>query len=228
METKTETKVIEIEIAKPEKEIPSAPLVHITEQPIPEAQITHIKPTEISTVRPPPIRPELSGIITEQPDYMGPPTFDPESDVTTSKLWKKRDGRAMDTQDRVSFKLDLITEITDFLKDNEPKKTYSDAQIIRRPRKVQSIVSESERLAVVQKKRNEKKPRKDCVCGLEKVEGERRNKLANFVAGLSAIGEEKLEEIINFAQNVLPNLNLEEQMDEDQQDVMVQDNDIGM
>ena len=232
---KETTKVIEIEIGKPsETEIPSAPIIPMISEPQIQHEIIPERmkgPETIATVRPPPIHPEFTAILTEQPEFMGPPTFEPDSDVSTAKLWKKRDGRPLDQQDKITVKLGLLTEITDYLRVNEPKKTYSEqSTIIRRKRMQQPSLSTQQtdgdmKAISIIKKRNEKKPRKDCVCALEKVENEKRNKLLLFVNGLVKLNdEEKIDDIFQFAQSIIPGLNIDEQMEEEEQQMIQHEN----
>lgn len=235
------TRVIEIELGKGDNDLPSAPHLPIdspphlpiasppqliTEQPLPHEMMNQPPkhPEPISSVRPPPIHPDIERVMTEQPDYMQPPPFDIDSDVSTAKLWKRRDGNPLDTSEKIMVRLNLLNDITDYLKINEPKKAFGDKTVVRRSRRVQtqSMTQQLDgqpmsKMSTTQKKRVEKKPRKDCVCGLEKVEGDKRTKILNFVRGLVQLeDDEKMEDIFQFAQNVIPGLTFEEEhMEED-------------
>ena len=166
-----------------------------------EPEIKIEKDKEVQTQAPPPPQTEMEKTYTDASDIYNMSRYERESnDIPTNKLWRRKDGSPLQEGDKISVKLNLLIEITDYLKLNEPKKTIGEKVVIKRPRR-QTIISSEPKI-----KKVEKKPRKDCVCNLDKIENPKRKKLVHFLKVLGTLDEQKIDEIIESAHNLNPHL----------------------
>ena len=225
--TEKESKVIEIELQKESgMEIVTETAIHppeiLQEATAPEISVPN---PEIDAPHPPALGVETALSLITEPvhDYYSLTRQETEvNDITTAHLWKRKDETALAPGEKITVKLKLLNEITDYLKVNEPKK-MTDRVSVRRQRR--TLPNDFSKQKVMEKKRIEKKPRKDCVCMLDRVDDNKRKNLLILIRHLMEADEKKVEEIVQFAQQFIPEMMEEDQLQDEniqnQDDVMV-------
>ncbi|EDR29280.1 hypothetical protein EDI_290370 [Entamoeba dispar SAW760] len=128
-----------------------------------------------------------------------------DSYINFSPFWKKKDGTKIPEGTKAVLKLNLLNEVTEYLKVNEPKKSASDRlRFERKPRLRATFLEDSAHKRIndmidgIKKSRKEKKPRKDCVCGLDLLQEPKRDKLIILLRLVEKCNENQIDDIIEY------------------------------
>ncbi|BFU20369.1 hypothetical protein CL6EHI_031100 [Entamoeba histolytica] len=131
-----------------------------------------------------------------------------DSYINFSPFWKKKDGTKIPEGTKAVLKLNFLNEVTEYLKVNEPKKSATDRlRFERRPRLRATFLEDSAHKRIndmidgIKKTRKEKKPRKDCVCGLDLLHEPKRDKLIILLRLVEKCNENQIDHIIEYVKH---------------------------
>ncbi|EDR26888.1 hypothetical protein EDI_085910 [Entamoeba dispar SAW760] len=134
-----------------------------------------------------------------------------DSYINFSPFWKKKDGTKIPEGTKAVLKLNLLNEVTEYLKVNEPKKSILPRlSMTRRPRNkilYGSTLGSISDITKINKNKKEKKPRKDCVCGLDTLKEETRNKILILLKNITKCNDQQLTQIIDFSNRLVGVIN---------------------